>query len=232
MDNNAAMREQASKKPCLDTFIFDLDGTLLDTLPDLVELTNATLRECGWPERTPQEVLSFVGNGVKALMYQAVPEGANSEDVESALRRWKALYPAYGYRLTKAYDGIPETIAELKRRGAKLAVLSNKFDGAVHEVVDAYLPDLFAIAHGECADIPRKPNPAGLLRTIRELGSSPSRTAYVGDSTGDVTVSRNAGVFSIAVAWGYHTEGRLLEAAPDAIVQVPSRILRTFPTAS
>lgn len=226
MDNlDAAMREQASEKPCLDTFIFDLDGTLLDTLPDLVELTNATLRECGWPERTPQEVLSFVGNGVKALMYQAVPEGANSEDVENAMRRWKALYPAYGYRLTKAYDGIPETIAELKRRGAKLAVLSNKFDGAVHEVVDAYLPDLFAIAHGECADIPRKPNPAGLLRTIRELGSSPSRTAYVGDSTGDVTVSRNAGVFSIAVAWGYHTEGRLLEAAPDAIVHHASELL-------
>ena len=138
-------------------------------------------------------------------------------------------YPAVKVRkklyVTKAYDGIPETIAELKRRGAKLAVLSNKFDGAVHEVIDAYLPGLFAVAHGECVDIPRKPDPAGLLRTIRELGSSPSRTAYVGDSTGDVAVSRNAGVFSIAVTWGYHTEGRLLEAAPDAIVHHAAELL-------
>ena len=92
-------------------------------------------------------------------------------------------------------------------------------------MIDAYLPGLFAVAHGECADIPRKPDPAGLLRTIRELGSSPSRTAYVGDSTGDVAVSRNAGVFSIAVTWGYHTEGRLLEAAPDAIVHHAAELL-------
>ena len=152
MDNNAAMRERASEKPCLDTFIFDLDGTLLDTLPDLVELTNATLRECGWPERTPQEVLSFVGNGVKALMYQAVPEGANSEDVENAMRRWKALYPAYGYRLTKAYDGIPETIAELKRRGAKLAVLSNKPEDLTCALVPLHFPSpvSFPSAGAEC----------------------------------------------------------------------------------
>lgn len=211
--------------PRFDTFVFDLDGTLLDTLPDLVVLTNAVLRECGFPERTSAEVLSYVGNGVKALMYQAVPQDADEEAVEAAMRRWKELYPQYGYRLTKAYEGIPETVAELKRRGARLGVLSNKFDAGVQEVVGAYLPGLFAVAHGESADIPRKPDPTGLLRTIEELGSVPERTAYVGDSTGDVAVARNAGTYAVGVTWGYHGAERLRAAAADLVIDDPRALL-------
>ena len=208
--------------PRFDTFVFDLDGTLLDTLPDLVVLTNAVLRECGFPERTSAEVLSYVGNGVKALMYQAVPQDADEEAVEAAMRRWKELYPQYGYRLTKAYEGIPETVAELKRRGARLGVLSNKFDAGVQEVVGAYLPGLFAVAHGE---IPRKPDPTGLLRTIEELGSAPERTVYVGDSTGDVAVARNAGTYAVGVTWGYHEAERLRAAAADLVIDDPRALL-------
>lgn len=211
--------------PRFDTFVFDLDGTLLDTLPDLVVLTNAVLRECGFPERTSAEVLSYVGNGVKALMYQAVPQDADEEAVEAAMRRWKELYPQYGYRLTKAYEGIPETVAELKRRGARLGVLSNKFDAGVQEVVGAYLPGLFAVAHGESADIPRKPDPTGLLRTIEELGSAPERTVYVGDSTGDVAVARNAGTYAVGVTWGYHEAERLRAAAADLVIDDPRALL-------
>lgn len=211
--------------PRFDTFVFDLDGTLLDTLPDLVVLTNAVLRECGFPERTSAEVLSYVGNGVKALMYQAVPQDADEEAVEAAMRRWKELYPQYGYRLTKAYEGIPETVAELKRRGARLGVLSNKFDAGVQEVVGAYLPGLFAVAHGESADIPRKPDPTGLLRTIEELGSAPERTVYVGDSTGDVAVARNAGTYAVGVTWGYHGAERLRAAAADLVIDDPRALL-------
>ena len=211
--------------PRFDTFVFDLDGTLLDTLPDLVVLTNAVLLECGFPERTSAEVLSYVGNGVKALMYQAVPQDAGEEAVEAAMRRWKELYPQYGYRLTKAYEGIPETVAELKRRGARLGVLSNKFDAGVQEVVGAYLPGLFAVAHGESADIPRKPDPTGLLRTIEELGSAPERTVYVGDSTGDVAVARNAGTYAVGVTWGYHEAERLHAAAADLVIDDPRALL-------
>lgn len=211
--------------PRFDTFVFDLDGTLLDTLPDLVVLTNAVLRECGFPERTSAEVLSYVGNGVKALMYQAVPQDADEEAVEAAMRRWKELYPQYGYRLTKAYEGIPETVAELERRGARLGVLSNKFDAGVQEVVGAYLPGLFAVAHGESADIPRKPDPTGLLRTIEELGSVPERTVYVGDSTGDVAVARNAGTYAVGVTWGYHGAERLRAAAADLVIDDPRALL-------
>lgn len=211
--------------PRFDTFVFDLDGTLLDTLPDLVVLTNAVLLECGFPERTSAEVLSYVGNGVKALMYQAVPKDADEEAVEAAMGRWKELYPQYGYRLTKAYEGIPETVAELKRRGARLGVLSNKFDAGVQEVVGAYLPGLFAVAHGESADIPRKPDPTGLLRTIEELGSVPERTVYVGDSTGDVAVARNAGTYAVGVTWGYHGAERLRAAAADLVIDDPRALL-------
>ena len=211
--------------PRFDTFVFDLDGTLLDTLPDLVVLTNAVLLECGFPERTSAEVLSYVGNGVKALMYQAVPQDADEEAVEAAMRRWKELYPQYGYRLTTAYEGIPETVAELKRRGARLGVLSNKFDAGVQEVVGAYLPGLFAVAHGESADIPRKPDPTGLLRTIEELGSAPERTVYVGDSTGDVAVARNAGTYAVGVTWGYHEAERLHAAAADLVIDDPRALL-------
>ena len=211
--------------PRFDTFVFDLDGTLLDTLPDLVVLTNAVLRECGFPERTSAEVLSYVGNGVKALMYQAVPQDADEEAVEAAMRRWKELYPQSGYRLTKDYEVIPEPVAELKRRGARLGVLSNKFDAGVQEVVGAYLPGLFAVAHGESADIPRKPDPTGLLRTIEELGSVPERTVYVGDSTGDVAVARNAGTYAVGVTWGYHEAERLRAAAADLVIDDPRALL-------
>ena len=217
--------------PRLEAFVFDLDGTLFDTLPDLVALTNAVLRECGYPERTTREILGFVGNGVKALMYQAVPDNADADDVEAAMTRWKALYPEYGHRLTKAYEGIPETIAELKRRGAKLGVLSNKFDEGVQDVIGTLMPGRFSVAHGERADIPRKPDPTGLRRTPEELGASPATTAYVGDSTGDIAVARNAGTFAIAVAWGYHDRGRLEAARPDALIEHAADLLRFAPGA-
>ena len=158
-------------------------------------------------------------------MYQAVPQDADEEAVEAARGRWKELYPQYGYRLTKAYEGIPETVAELKRRGARLGVLSNKFDAGVQEVVGAYLPGLFAVAHGESADIPRKPDPTGLLRTIEELGSAPERTVYVGDSTGDVAVARNAGTYAVGVTWGYHGAERLRAAAADLVIDDPRALL-------
>lgn len=204
--------------PLFGTFIFDLDGTLLNTLPDLVVLTNAVLRECGFLERTSDEILSFVGNGVKALMYQAVPEDADEKAIEAAMQRWKALYPQYGHRLTLPYEGVLDVLAELKRRGVKLAVLSNKFDEGVQDVVQTFLPDLFEAVHGECELIPRKPNPAGLLYTIDELGAERSDVVYVGDSPVDVQAAHNAGVHCVAVSWGYHNAQRLQEADADAVV--------------
>lgn len=212
--------------PTFDTFIFDLDGTLLDTLPDLVELTNAALNEQGFPSRTTDEIHSFVGNGARALMYQAVPADATTEQAEAAMRRWMELYPVIGNKLTEPYPHIEEAIAELAARGINLGVLSNKFDQGVHDVIDAYLPGMFHVKHGECADIPRKPDPTGLLRSIAELGSTPDRTAYVGDSPGDVAVSRNAGTFAIGVAWGYHHADDLRAAGADVVLEDARELLR------
>ncbi|MCB7036714.1 HAD family hydrolase [Eggerthella sinensis] len=212
--------------PTFDTFIFDLDGTLLDTLPDLVELTNAALNEQGFPSRTTDEIHSFVGNGARALMYQAVPADATTEQAEAAMRRWMELYPVIGNKLTEPYPHIEEALAELAARGINLGVLSNKFDQGVHDVIDAYLPGMFHVKHGECADIPRKPDPTGLLRSIAELGSTPDRTAYVGDSPGDVAVSRNAGTFAIGVAWGYHHADDLRAAGADVVLEDARELLR------
>lgn len=209
-----------------EAFVFDLDGTLLDTLPDLVVLTNAVLRDAGFPERTPAEILSFVGNGVKALMYQAVPADADEAAVEQAMERWKALYPDYGHKLTKPYAGIPALLDELKQRGVKLGVLSNKFDEGVQDVIATYLPDIFDAVHGECADIPRKPDPTGLLRTARELGVDPAHLVYVGDSPNDVAVSRNAGTLAVAVTWGYHDVESLKATAPDLLIDDPRELLQ------
>ncbi len=138
-----------------------------------MELTNAALNEQGFPSRTTDEIHSFVGNGARALCAQAVPADATTEQAEAAMRRWMELYPVIGNKLTEPYPHIEEALAELAARGINLGVLSNKFDQGVHDVIDAYLPGMFHVKHGECADIPRKPDPTGLLRSIAELGSTP-----------------------------------------------------------
>ncbi len=208
-----------------DTFVFDLDGTLLDTLPDLVELTNATLRACGYPERTHDEILSFVGSGVKALIRLAVPAEAPDEAVEEASKRWKQLYPEYGYKLTRVYPGIEQVLKSLKERGIKLAVLSNKFDGAAKEVIEAFLPGWFDSVHGESPDFPRKPDSTGLNRLLGELGSSADRCVFVGDSSNDTRVARTAGAYAVGVAWGYNDTAVLRDNGADLIIDHPDELL-------
>lgn len=208
-----------------DTFIFDLDGTLLDTLPDLVVLTNEALEASGFPLRTETEILSYVGNGVKALIYQAVPEDASPAEAETVMTRWKSLYPELGSTLTKEYEGMTEMLLSLKSHGKKIGVLSNKFDAGVKQLIGDLFPDLFEVAYGECTVIPRKPDPTGLRYVIEELQSLPDESVYIGDSPGDVRTARAAGVYSIGVAWGYHTPESIGAAQPDAIVNRPLEIL-------
>lgn len=186
-----------------DAFVFDLDGTLIDTLPDLVVITNMALAAEGYPVRSAEEILSYVGNGLRALMLQAVPEGTPEEDALRALLRWKEIHRELGDPLAVPYPHVEETVRELGARGCKLAVFSNKFDAGVRQVMDACLPGSFDVMYGERPDIPRKPNPTGLLRIMSELDVAAKRCAYVGDSPGDVLAARNAGVCAVGVTWGY-----------------------------
>lgn len=209
-------------EPPFDTFMFDLDGTLLDTLDDLVVLTNEVLAEFSLPPRTREEINSYVGNGAQALIYQAVPKGTPQKVADACLARWKEAYDTFPNDLTKPYAGVEDLLVALRARGCKLGILSNKFDGGVQFIVRKCLDGKVDVAHGEggLRDFPRKPDPAGLLATIEELGSEPTRTVYVGDSSGDIHAARNAGCYAVGVAWGYHDPADFAAEgwAPDVLV--------------
>lgn len=208
-----------------DAYMFDLDGTLLNTLPDLARLTNMVLEERNWPQRTVEEVLSFVGHGGRYLLSRAIPAGTPDELLDEVFARWRELYPTYGHAMTKPYEGIPEVLDALKERGAKLAVLSNKFDAAVGQVIAEHFPGVFDIARGECEEIPRKPDPAGLRMVMRQLGVAPERVAYVGDSVTDVRTALNAGVFCVTVTWGYGETSALKAEGAQVLIDNPSALL-------
>ena len=206
-------------------FLFDLDGTLLNTLPDLVALTNMVLEEHGMPLRTSDEVNSFVGSGARMLLKRAAARDTSDEELDGILARWKELYPEHGHKYTKPYDGMPETLMDLKRHGAKLGVLSNKFDAATQDVIGRHFPGVFDMVRGECAEIPRKPDPTGLLYMADELGVKPSDVAYVGDSGSDMTVALAAGACPIGVSWGYRSVDVLRAAGAARIIDHPHQLV-------
>ena len=208
-----------------DAYIFDLDGTVLDTLPDLVNITNTVLAEWDMPTHTTEEVNSYVGNGARMLLVRAAPEGTADDVIDALLARWRGIYPELGHQFTHPYAGIPETLAELKRGGALLGVLSNKFDAAAQSVIAEQFPDVFDLVRGECEEIPRKPDPAGLRYMMGQLGVQPSDVLYVGDSETDVKTAHCAGVACVAVSWGYRSRETLAAAGAATIIDNPSDLL-------
>ena len=202
--------------------IFDLDGTLLDTLPDLVVLTNAVLERQGLPTHTRDEVLSYVGGGARVLFQRALPADATPEQLERSLELWHELYFECGIALTQPYEGMPEALAALRKQGCKLGVLSNKFDAAAREVIERFFPGVFDAVCGEGPDTPRKPDPTGLLRMLGELGVEPCDCAYVGDSASDMTVAHAAGCgVAVGAAWGYQSAEALRAAGADVLINEP-----------
>lgn len=219
---------ETALRPSFDTFIFDLDGTLLDTLDDLVVLTNDVLEEAGLPPRTRQQINSYVGNGALALIRQAVPAGTSDDVADQVHRRWVEAYDTYPNDLTHPYEGVRAMLATLREQGCKLGILSNKFDGGVQFIVKKCLDGAVDAVHGEGGPLnfPRKPDPTGLLATIEELGSTPERTVYVGDSPGDIHVARNAGCYAVGVSWGYHDPADFAAEGwePDMLATDPAQI--------
>lgn len=185
----------------IKTVIFDLDGTLLNTLEDLKEATNFALSKYNYPTRTLEEVRCFVGNGVRKLIERAVPE--NCQNVEECLSVFKKNYSEIMYNHTAPYDGILKILSNLKSDGIKIGVVSNKFDSAVKELCKKYFADLIDIAIGQADDVPKKPAPDGVFKAMRELGADKSSTVYVGDSDVDVATAKNANLPCIGVTWGF-----------------------------
>ena len=175
--------------------LFDLDGTLLDTIADISAAVNHVLKEMGYPERTLDQVLRFVGNGARRLMEQAVPQGGNAEE---AFRRFQVYYSANCQEKTKPYDGIPEALKALGKK-YPIAIVSNKPDTAVKPLCAQYFPGIYA--RGESTDCPRKPAPDMVYKAMEAIGAD--RCIYVGDSEVDVLTAKNAGVPCLSVLWGF-----------------------------
>lgn len=210
-----------------DTFLFDLDGTLLDTLEDLAAAANYALRAMGWPARTVEEVRQFVGNGVALLIDRAAPAGTSPEERAECLALFKARYAAHRADATSPYPGIPEALAALRAGGCKLAVCSNKFDAAVKDLVRDFFPGLVDAAAGENegAGIPKKPHPAMVDKLLRELGASREGAVYVGDSDVDIATAKNAGLPCISVTWGFRDRAFLLKHGADTLIDSPEELV-------
>ena len=197
--------------------IFDLDGTLLNTLGDLAAAVNAALREKGYPERTIEEVRRFVGNGVKNLIIRALPEGADAAEIDATLGAFKAYYNDHLSVYTQPYPGIPELLTRLRAAGVRIGVNSNKYDAALQYLCREHLDGLYDIAVGEIEGAPKKPSPFAAQRIMQALGCKPEETVYIGDSGVDVQTARNAGIAAVAVAWGFRSREELRAEAPDAL---------------
>lgn len=207
-----------------NTVIFDLDGTLVDTLWDLTDATNYALKECGYPERSYDEIRRFVGNGVEMLIRRAVPQDTSEDRIQEVLAIFKIFYMHNSKNSTKPYDGIIELLESLKKKGFKIGVVSNKFDKAVKKLCNDYFFGLIDIATGESCDVPKKPSPIGVLKTIEELGGAPDKSVMIGDSETDIQTAKNAGIMSIGVLWGFRDEKTLVEAGADELVDSPERL--------
>ena len=201
--------------------LFDLDGTLLDTLQDLIDSTNATLAHFGYPLRTAEEVRQFVGNGALRLFELALPEGSTPQTVAEALAWFKEYYPAHSQIKTKPYDGILEALEEI-RKEFPVAVVSNKPDVAAKPLCKTYFGDIYA--QGESSACPRKPAPDMVFAAMKALGAE--SCIYVGDSEVDVLTAKNAGVPCLSVLWGFRDKQILVEAGAEHFCENPKDLLK------
>lgn len=205
--------------------IFDMDGTILDTLQDLYNCLNFALSRNGYPERTFSEVRRFVGNGLEKLTERGLPEGTPEGRKKAVLADLKDYYREHCTDETRPYDGILELLKTVKERGYKTAVVSNKADFAVQDLVRQYFPGMFDMALGEREGQRKKPEPDMVYHVLAGLGVSREDAVYIGDSEVDIATARNAGLESIIVEWGFREREFLKGMGAECIVQKPFDIL-------
>lgn len=208
-----------------NTVIFDLDGTLLDTLADLTDSLNYALGKYGLPGRKPAEVRSFVGNGVARLVELAIPGGRNHPHYGSCLADFRKHYAENMQNKTMPYQGIRELLEELSRNGFKLGIVSNKFDQAVKGLNRFYFGAYVKVAIGESPNIQRKPAPDTVLKALAELGATANQAVYVGDSEVDVKTAHNSGLICVGATWGFRDRTVLEREGADYIIDQPQELL-------
>ncbi len=208
-----------------NSVVFDLDGTLLDTLEDLKNSVNFALVSNGLQKRSTEEVRAFVGNGIRLLIERAVPENTPAETVDKCFKDFKEHYKNNSANFTKAYEGIVELLKELKSNGVKISVVSNKADFAVKILAEKYFSGLLDCAYGEREGIKRKPSPDSVYAVIKETQSDMKSTVYVGDSEVDIETAKNSGIPCIAVTWGFRDKMLLQSLNPDYVADTPKQIL-------
>ena len=208
------------------TYIFDLDGTLINSLGDLAASTNHALRSSGYPERTTDEVRRFIGNGVHKLIERAVPTTATPDDISRVYNIFRQYYLAHGTDNTHPYDGIMEMLHELRRCGKKIAVVSNKFYDATKELTDFYFPNMLDAAIGENVHLRKKPNPDIVLEALRQMGVTNENAVYIGDSDVDIDTARNCGMPCVSVLCGYRDRRFLTEHGATTFAKAPEDILK------
>ncbi len=206
--------------------IFDLDGTLLDTLGDLTDSVNEMLGEFSCPERSLEEIRLFVGNGMKNLVERSVPEDFDKSKLTFAYEFFRQSYKKNMRNKTRPYDGIPECLEELQKLGIKTAVTSNKNDDAVKGLCEEYFGNLVTLAVGAREGVPSKPDPTMVNNVIKELNVEKADCIFVGDSDTDIITAKNAGLKSIGVLWGFRDREVLEKAKADFVISQPEDILK------
>lgn len=199
--------------------LFDLDGTLLNTLEDLLDATNYALAQCGYPKRTLPELRRFVGNGAENQIRMSLPAGASPEEVGRVLRIYKPYYTAHCQVKTRPYDGVLEALEVLKAK-YPIAVVSNKPDSAVKALCAQMFPGIFAL--GETPDCPRKPAPDMMYKAYQAIGAD--TCVYVGDSEVDVVTAKNAGVPCLSVLWGFRDKADIEGAGGSHFCENPAQL--------
>ncbi|PJI09264.1 MULTISPECIES: HAD family hydrolase [Clostridium] len=210
-----------------DTVIFDLDGTLLNTLDDLADSANFALSLYDLPNRTTDEVRRFLGNGVAKLIERCIPNGRQNEYYEKCLADFRKHYSKNMQNKTTPYTGIMELLGQLSEKGYKIAIVSNKFDSAVKGLNELYFNKYIKVAIGEMESegVAKKPAPDTVFKALKELRSTPDRAVYVGDSEVDVKTAKNSGLPCVGVTWGFRNRQILNDEGANYIIDKPEQLV-------